>query len=145
MNLFREVCAAPNDKHNRCDVCRNQQVNSVIEIDRTHELKILYDVIDVLGSRGEVKISPWIRSSLAWTDSFNKNLSYGSSMGHSEMWWCIFMRKCHVLGCAHRKLVSLIEESKHSTIQGIICKTAKREDIMKSSKHFYVMQLVSDS
>lgn len=147
LSLFGELGDTANDKYNCCDVCRSRQESGTIEVDCTSELVILYDAIDILGARGEVKLTQWIRgSSLSWTNSFNKMaFSYGNCMGHSEMWWRIFMRKCHVLGCAQRKLVSLIKESKHYSIQGIICKTARGEDIVKSGKNFSIMQLESES
>ena len=86
-----------------CDVCA---LESSGNSDLTSELSILHNAIEVIGQKGEVKLAQWIRgSSLAWTDAYDKTApSYGSSMNHSEMWWRIFMRQCHVLGFVHREL-----------------------------------------
>ena len=51
------------------DVCKmNPQL-----VDITEELRILFDAINVVGSKGEVKIVQWIHgSSLQWTSEYDK-------------------------------------------------------------------------
>ena len=76
------------------------------DIDFTEELKTLYNAIEVLGSRGVVKIAQWVRgSTLSWTDKYNR------VCGHNEEWWRLFIRKCHVLGTANKQLKSIIKVS----------------------------------
>ena len=106
-----------------CDVCGNAA--SLKQTDQSKELSILYDAIEMLGPKGELKITQWIRgSSLAWTDVHNKLcMSHGNSLGHSENWWRLFIRKCHVLGYVRKELKSIIKKSQHYGIQAIIAKT----------------------
>ena len=95
-----------------CDVCA---LESSGNSDLTSELSILNNAIEVIGQKGEVKLAQSIRgSSLAWTDAYDKIApSYGFSMNHSEMWWRIFMRQCHVLGFVRRELKSIKKQSQH--------------------------------
>ena len=59
-------------KHSKCcDVC--EFTAESVKADLFKELQILYDAIQTLGSKGELKITQWIRGSgLAWTDTYNK-------------------------------------------------------------------------
>ena len=78
-----------------CDVCEMNASNSGEELlEVTTELKTLVNAIDVLGVKGELKISQWIRgSNAAWTQEYNKlALSYGNFKGHSEAWWRLFIK-----------------------------------------------------
>ena len=56
-------------KHpNCCDVCELTAESTEADHDLTEELEILYDAVQTLGSKGELKITQWIRGSgLAWT------------------------------------------------------------------------------
>ena len=98
-------------QQNCCDVCQLLLQNTHTVADFSKELSILYDTIDAIGQKGEVKITQWISSSaLSWTDSYNKQTSsYGNSLGHSESWWRDFIRKCHVVGVANKDLRSIIK------------------------------------
>lgn len=71
-----------------CDICARNINSDVPVIDSKKELEILYNAIENLGSKGEVKITQWIRgSTLAWTNQHDKSsMSYGNSRGHSEKW-----------------------------------------------------------
>jgi len=96
-----------------CDVCEMNASNSGEELlEVTTELKTLVNAIDVLGVKGELKISQWIRgSNAAWTQEYNKlALSYGNFKGHSEAWWRLFIKICYSLGFVHRELKSLIKK-----------------------------------
>ena len=119
-----------------CDVC-NSDVDKV-DVDRTDELQTLYNAIGVIGSKGEVKIAQWIRgSSLSWTDKFDKqSASYGNSHGHNELWWRLFIRKCHVLCAANKQLKSIIKQSQHYCVQGVVCTTAKGYKILDDGERF---------
>ena len=122
-------------KHPKCcDVC--ELTTESEEADLTKEIGILYDAMQTLGSKGELKIMQWIRgSSLAWTDAYNKTCtSYGNSQGHSEKWWRLFIRKCHVLGVVRKELKSIIKQSQHYGIQGVICKTSNGEAVIQSGE-----------
>ena len=80
--------------------------------DFSKELEILYDAIDIIGQKGEVKLTQWIReSAFSWTNDYNKQTSsYGNSLGHSERWWREFIRRCHVVGVANKDLRSIISQ-----------------------------------
>ena len=55
-----------------CDVC--ECTNESQEADLTKESEVLYDAIQTLGSKGELKITQWIRGSgLAWTYAYDKS------------------------------------------------------------------------
>ena len=114
-----------------------------INVDLTEELNILYDAIETLGSKSELKLAQWIRgSSLSWTDNHNKqSFSYCNSKGHSEDWWRLYIRKCHVLGTANKELKHIIKQSQHYSVQGIICATAKGNEIVKNDGTFMVKDL----
>ena len=59
-------------KNSCCDVCAQEYLGSN---DVTEELSILYDAINTIGQKGEVKLAQWIRgSSLSWTDAYYKIL-----------------------------------------------------------------------
>ena len=101
-----------------CDVCKmNPQL-----VDMTEELRILVDAINVVGSKGEVKIVQWIRgSSLQWTSEYDKTThSYGNFKGRSEIWWRKFIWQCHVMGFIEKELKSIIKKSGHYAIQGVL-------------------------
>ena len=85
-------------QQNCCDVCQVLLQNTHTVVDFNKELSILYDTIDAIGQKGEVKIARWITSSaLSWTDNYNRQTSsYRNSLGHSECWWRDFIKKCHV-------------------------------------------------
>ena len=125
-------------QQNCCDVCQLLLQNTHTVADFSKELSILYDTIDAIGQKGEVKITQWIRgSALSWTDSYNKQTSsYGNSLGHSESWWRDFIRKCHVVGVANKDLRSIIKQSQHYSIQGIICKTEHGQALIDKQEAF---------
>ena len=124
-----------------CDVCSNEEEQA--DIDFTEELKTLYNAIETIGSKGEVKIAQWVRgSTLSWTDKYNKqSMSYGKSYGHSEEWWRFFIRKCHDLGTAKKQLKSIIKQSQHYSVQGII----QRDKIIEDGKKFVIPTMMSES
>jgi len=70
-----------------CDVCESQGNYQLA--DCKEELKILDDALRQVGSKGEVKISEWIRGSkVSWTNEFNKSaLSYGNHKGREIGFW----------------------------------------------------------
>ena len=119
---------------NCCDVCASKI--EVVEVDFKKELETLYNAIDILGPKGELKITQWIRgSTLAWTNKHDKScMSYGNSRGHSEKWWRLFIRKCHVLGFAKKELKSIIKKSQHYGIQGIIQKTSEGMSVIEANQ-----------
>ena len=116
-----------------CDVC-NYKYDCQ---DCTEELRTLYSAMEMIGAKGELKLSQWIRgSSLAWTNDYNKrSTSYGKSLGHSEKWWRIFIRKCHVLGLVEKRLQSIIKRTKHYSVQGIIHSTEKGIKLVQTDEH----------
>ena len=141
LELVGEELQVPiSDSNECCDVCTNE--TEVHESDMIKELEILYDAIDVLGPKGELKLTQWIRgSSLAWTNLHEKlSLSYGNFRGHSEKWWRTFIRKCHVLGLVNKQLKSIIKKSQHYGIQGIIFKTAEGISAVESGQRVMLPQ-----
>ena len=114
-----------------CDVCA---LESCGNSDVTSELSILHNAIELVGQKGEVKLAQWIRgSSLAWTDAYDKKVpSYGYSTEHSEMWWQIFMRQCHVLGLVQRELKSIKKQSQHYSVQGFYKISSKGAEFIKN-------------
>ena len=145
LTLFEDQHNGVVEKKDCCNVCRNMLQKETIQVDCTEELKVLYDAIDVLGVRGEVKLAQWIRgSSLAWTNSFNKlTMSYSNFMGHSETWWRMFMRQCHILGFIDKELRSIIMQNKHHSIQGIICATQAGKELIENGEQLMVLQSLS--
>ena len=85
-----------------------------------------------------MKIARWITSSaLSWTDNYNKQTSsYGNSLGHSERWWRDFIKRCHVVGVAKKDLRSIIKQSQHYSIPGIICKTEHGQALLDKQEAF---------
>lgn len=67
-------------------------------------------------------------------------MSYGSSRGHSEKWWRVFIRKCHVLGLVKKELKSIIKKSQHYGIQGIIYKTTEGNSAIESGQKLMLPQ-----
>ena len=138
LNLFGEEDKELVKHPKCCDVC--EFTAESVEADLSKELQILYDAIQTLGSKGELKITQWIRGSgLAWTDAYNKPcMSYENSQGHSERWWRLFIHKCHVLGVVKKELKSIIKQSQHYGIQGVISKTSKGEAVLEAGERFMV-------
>ena len=72
LNLFGEEDKELVKHPKCCDVC--EFTAESVKADLSKELQILYDAIQTLGSKGELKITQWIRGSgLAWTDAYNKS------------------------------------------------------------------------
>lgn len=68
--IFGEEDTEPTSLGDCCDICKTQTNVS----DHKQELKVLIDARDVLGSKGEVKVSEWIilcGSNISWTDIYN--------------------------------------------------------------------------
>ena len=145
LESFGEECSETEaEADSCCDVCSNEQVKT--DIDFTEELKTLYNAIEVIGSKGEVKIAQWVRgSTLSWTDKYNKqSVSYGKSHGHNEEWWRLFIRKCHVLGTANKQLKSIIKQSQHYSVQGVICTTSKGSNLIQNGEKFTIPPMMSE-
>ncbi len=81
--------------------------------DHRAEFEVAAYAIQCLGPRGEVKLTEWIcGNKRAWMDNLDKTRkSFGNAMGHSELWWRSFFRKCHVLGTIERKLGNMVKGS----------------------------------
>ena len=82
------------------------------------ELEVAVDTIEAIGSKGEVKLTEWIRGNKRpWMENLDKTrMSFGRGLGYSEKWWRSFLRKCHVLGFLERKLGHLIKANHHYAI-----------------------------
>jgi RecQ family ATP-dependent DNA helicase len=102
-----------------CGVCDGQGNRSYVIC--TSEAKNLVQAINALGSKGECKISEFLRgSNSSWlTDESKRNVSYGAGCHHSVQWWRSFIRQCHGLGIVDRK-VAVQAVSKH---QHAVCAT----------------------
>ena len=93
--------------------------------------------------KGELKLAQWIRgSTLQWTTGYNKAASsYGSSMGHSELWWRRFLRQSAASGALERELKSLIKKNSHYCIQGLYRVLPRGREIVLNSEGFSVPKL----
>ena len=98
-----------------CDVC-DEEVKHLRDCHK--ELEVAVDAIEAIGSKGEVKLTEWIRGNKRpWMENLDKKrMSFGRGLGHSEKWWRSFLRKCHVLGFLERKLGHLIKANHHYVI-----------------------------
>ena len=65
LKIFGETMPQKGDglQQNCCDVCQLLLQNTHTVADFSKELSILYDTIDAIGQKGEVKITQWIRGS----------------------------------------------------------------------------------
>ncbi len=135
LQLFGEdTTCVSTDLENCCDVCSHIEQRKCAEC--IDELTVVVETIDTIGDKGEVKVAQWIRgTSLGWMAEYDRNAtSYGKSMGHTEMWWRIFMRQCHVSGLLQKQLRSIIKKSGHYCVQGIICVLPKARAIIAGKK-----------
>ena len=133
LELFAEDTVKSTDMDvNCCDVCQGSTCNKTTNVDCKRELAVLVNAIDTIGEKGEVKLAQWIRgTSLQWTNDFDKtSMSYGNAMGHSKMWWRLFMRQCHVLGLLRKELRSILKRSGHYSIQGVMVVLAKARNLL---------------
>ena len=98
-----------------CDVC-DEEVKHLRDCRK--ELEVAVDTIEVIGSKGEVKLTESIcGNKRPWMENLDKTrMSFGRGLGHSEKWWRSFLRKCHVLGFLERKLGHLIKANHHYAI-----------------------------
>lgn len=105
--------------HDCCDVRKSETNVS----DHKQELKILIDAMDIIGSKGEVKIAEWIRgSNITWTDMHNKKaLSYGNHCGKDINFWRQFIKQCHVKSLIKLELKSIIKANGSYAIHGMYC------------------------
>ncbi len=112
-----------------CDVCDS---NHGAMRDHRAEFEIAADALQCLGTRGEVKLTEWIRGNKrAWMEHFDKtSKSFGSAMGHSEMWWRNFFRKCHALGIMERKLGNMVKGSQSYAILAVYQLTEKGRQLL---------------
>ena len=70
LELFGEDISTISDKAVSC--CDVWAMQCDASSDLTEELSILHDAINTIGSKGEVKLAQWIRSSaLSWTDPYD--------------------------------------------------------------------------
>ena len=100
-------------------VCENQAAYQMV--DCKEEFRILDDALKQVGSKGEVKISEWVRGSkVSWTNEFDKSaLSYGNHRGRDIGFWRKFLKQCHVLSLVQMKLKSLIKSSGYYAVQAV--------------------------
>ena len=68
-----------------CDVSTKKDSEQLVNY--KNELRVLFDALQNVGSKGEVKIAEWIRgSAITWTDKYNKQCySYSNHCGHDIM------------------------------------------------------------
>ena len=88
LELFGEDVSSTDFQVSRSECCDLCALESFGNSNVTNELSILHNAIEVNGQKEEVKLAQWIRkSSLAWTDAYDKKApSYSYSTKHSEMW-----------------------------------------------------------
>ena len=113
LDAFREIDMPAEFTRICCDVCEQRTTFQMDMVDCKEELKILDDALKQVGSKGEVKISEWVRGSkVSWTNEFDKSaLSYGNHKGRDIGFWRKFLKQCHVLSLVQMELKSLIKSS----------------------------------
>ena len=109
LDAFGEVDTPAEFTSISCDVCENQAAYQMV--DCKEELKILDDALKQVGSKGEVKISEWVRGSkVSWTNEFEKSaLSYGNHRGRDIGFWRKLLKQCYVLSLVQMEIISLIK------------------------------------
>ena len=115
-----------------CDVCENQAAYQMV--DCKEELKILDDALKQVRSKGEVKISEWVRGSkVSWTNEFDKSaLSYGNHRGRDIGFWRKLLKQCHVLSLVQMELKSLIKSSGYYAVQAVYSPSPNIEQVLNS-------------
>ena len=103
---FGEQLQMHQDPDNCCDVCVLPKVSLN---NRLHELTIMVNAIDEIGTKGEKKLAQYVRcGNEAWIKSL-ANLSASKAYGRSPPnltleWWHQFARQCSVAGYLDRKV-----------------------------------------
>ena len=137
LDLFGETATEAEHQGACCDVCVSKENYCMKNMKK--ELAVAIDALNELGSRGEVKVTEWIRGSkLVWTNDFNKKaMSYGNHCGRDSEFWRTFLRQCFVHGFVKMELQSLIKRNGHYSVYGIYYPTEKgrvavqqNEDVM---------------
>ena len=115
-----------------CDVCENQEAYQMV--DCKEEFKVLDDALKKIGSKGEVKISEWVRGSkVSWTNEYDKSaLSYGNHRGRNIDFWRKFLKQCHVLSLVQMELKSLIKSSGYYAVQAVYSPSPNSGELLSS-------------
>ena len=141
LDLFGETDTEAEHKNSCCDVCASKDQYHMKNMKR--ELAIVVDALDQLGSRGEVKVTEWIRGSkLAWTNEFDKTvMSYGNHCERDSNFWRTFLRQCYVNGFVQMELQSLIKRNGHYSVYGVYFTTDKGRDTIHENRDVMLPQL----
>ena len=141
LDLFGETGTETDHQGACCDVCISKEKYHMTNMKK--ELAIAIDALDHLGSKGEVKVTEWIRGSkLAWTNGFDKNImSYGNHCGRDSEFWRTFLRQCYVNGFVKMELQSLIKRNGHYSVYGVYYPTDKGRDIVEQNEEVMLPQL----
>ena len=137
VNLFGEEDTEPTSLGDCCDVCKTHTNVS----DHKQELKVLIDALDVLGSKGEVKVSEWIRgSNISWTDMHDKKaMSYGNHCGKDINFWIQFIKQCHVKSLIKFEFKSMITTNGSYVIHGVYSPLPEGRDLANSQDEQFML------
>lgn len=136
LDMFGETESECKASGECCDVCTHKENVSEDYTDYREELKILNDALEQVGSKGELKVSEWIRGSkIPWTNSFNKeSLSYGNHRDRDMHFWRKFMRQCHVLSLVNYELKSIIKKNGYYAVNGIYHVGQKGKEVIENNE-----------
>ena len=117
-----------------CDVCT--ELSSKQLRNYSKEFKVAFDALQQIGSKGESKLTEWIRGNTRpWMKGFNKSsTAFANSCGRSEIWWRGFFRKCHAIGVLERKLCNLAKSNQHYAIMAIYTSTWKGQKVVSDNE-----------
>ena len=115
-----------------CGVCDGPERDL---IPCTKEARSLVQAVQALGSKGECKVSEFLRgSNSSWLTEQNKeDISYGAGRDHSLAWWRIFIRQCHCLGIIDNKVSVQVVSGQQHAVCTTIHNTAVGHTLVSSS------------
>ena len=101
----------------------------------TKEARSLVQAVQALGSKGECKVSEFLRgSNSSWLNEQNKeDISYGAGRDHSLEWWRIFIRQCHCLRVIDKKVSVQVVSGQQHTVCTTIHNIAVGHSLLSSS------------
>ena len=122
-----------------CDVCALPQVSPD---NRLHELSLMVNAIDEIGTKGEKKFAQFIRgSNEAWIknlpnfDPSSSSTAYGKSPPNLSLeWWRQFARQCSVAGYLVRKVDCGTFQGRQAAVFSYYAVTQEGRDAVVNSK-----------
>ena len=135
------------DPDNCCDVCALPKVSLN---NRLHELTIMVNAIDEIGTKGEKKLAQYVRcGNEAWIKSL-ANLSASKAYGRSPPnltleWWHQFARQCSVAGYLNRKVDYGTFQGRQAGVFSYYEVAEKRKDAIANNKEVLLPPIPNQS